>query len=321
MNSGEKDQPGAGAQPATGTEVIAGATPAITGTREEPRPAFAAGHFYSPVVDPAELRAREQEIWDPLPIEEGSPVDYRPAAQRELLAALGRYAPDYDTFLELAGALPRPAFVEPNGMFGGLDARVWFCLLRHFRPRRVVEIGSGYTSLLAAEVNRRVLDQSAELVCIDPYPPAFLAPPIPGLSELRAQPVQEVPLALFARLEAGDILFVDSSHVAKTGSDVNHIYFRILPVLERGVILHVHDIFLPGEYPRDWVLGEQRSWNEQYLVHALLSYSHGLEILFGCAFATRFFPELIRSTFGRDCGGSSLWLRKTARRSGSTGVR
>ena len=276
---------------------------------EAPRPAFAEGHFYSPVIDPAEVRAQAGAIW-PAPAVENPAVDYRAEAQRELLGLVARYAGDFD-YPELQ---PDPArgggFFERNGKFEGLDARMWFCLLRHLRPRRVIEVGSGFSSLLAADVNRRFLDGATEIVCIEPYPPPFLRQGIPGLTELIAEKVQDVPLAVFERLAEGDVLFIDSSHVAKTGSDVNTLYFRILPALRQGVILHVHDIFLPEDYPREWVLGEQRSWNELYLLHALLSYSYGLEILFGSAYAGRVFPELVRQAFGIDCGGGSLWLRK-----------
>jgi hypothetical protein len=213
-------------------------------------------------------------------------------------------------------AAPDPArgtgFFERNGKFEGLDARMWSCLLRHLRPRRVIEVGSGYTSLLAADVNRRFLGGAAEIACIEPYPPPFLTAGVPGLAEVIERPVQDVPAPFFERLAEGDVLFIDSSHVAKTGSDVNALYFRVLPALARGVVLHVHDVFLPDDYPREWVLGEQRSWNELYVVHALLTYSHGLEVLFGSAYAARFFPELVRRVFGVDCGGGSLWLRKTA---------
>jgi hypothetical protein len=108
-----------------------------------------------------------------------------------------------------------------------------------------------------------------------------------GITRLLELKVQDVQLAEFARLQAGDILFIDSSHVAKTGSDVLHLYFEVLPRLAPGVRIHVHDIFLPFDYPRRWVLDENRSWNEQYLLRALLMYSSRFKVDFGCAFALR----------------------------------
>jgi SAM-dependent methyltransferase len=274
-----------------------------------PRPAFPDGHFYSPVVDPGELGERADAIWS-APAFENPSVDYRADAQRHLLAEVAPYAADFDYPLDRPDAA-RGEFFERNGRFEGLDARMHFCLLRHFRPRLLVEVGSGFSSLLAADVNHRFLGGGTEVLCIDPHPPPFLRH-VAGLGGVLASRVQDVPEAVFARLAAGDLLFVDSSHVSKTGSDVNAIYLRILPVLRRGVLLHVHDVFLPEEYPREWVLGEQRSWNEQYLVHALLAYSSGLEILFASHYASRRFPELVERTFGVACGGGSLWLRKAA---------
>jgi len=278
--------------------------------KEAPKPAFPDGHFYSPVIDPADIGERSGSIW-PAAVADSPAVDYRSEAQRSLLPIVARYAVDFDYPQDW----PDPArgwFYERNGKLEGLDARMWFCLLRHFRPRRVIEVGGGFSTLLAADVNHRFLDGCVDVVCIEPHPPPFLQQQVPGLRQLVVSKVQDVPTACFELLEAGDVLFIDSSHVSKTGSDVNALYFRILPALRQGVLLHIHDIFLPEEYPREWVLGEQRSWNEQYVVHALLTYSHGLEIVFGCAYAVRRFPELVRESFGIGCGGASLWLRKIA---------
>src|SRR5262249_1946304 len=146
-------------------------------------------------------------------------------------------------------------------------------LLRYWQPRRLIEIWSGYSTLLSADVNRRFLGGSMQLTCIEPYPREFLRRGIPGVTRLIEKKAQDVELDVFAELEAGDVLFIDSSHVSKTGSDVNRIYFEIVPRLRPGVHVHVHDIFLPDDYPREWVLGENRSWNEQYLLRALLMYS------------------------------------------------
>src|SRR4030095_41590 len=117
-------------------------------------------------------------------------------------------------------------------------------------------------------------------------------------------------------LDAGDVLFIDSSHVAKTGSDVNHLVFEIFPRLRRGVGLNIHDIFLPAEYPKGWVFGENRSWNEQYVIRALLMYSTMFRVLFGCYYAFFAFPDLVRNALniakGAGFGGGSLWIEKAA---------
>jgi len=134
---------------------------------------------------------------------------------------------------------------------------------------------------------------------------------VDGVARLLARPVQEVGLAPFLALEAGDVLFIDSSHVAKTGSDVNFLYFEVLPRLAAGVVVHVHDVFLPDEYPPEWVLDEGRSWNEQYLLRALLMHSRAFRVLFGCHAASRLFPELVSEVFGGALGGGSFWIERT----------
>lgn len=226
------------------------------------------GHFYSPVTDPAELSRRSGELWPERPVALG--VDFEDAYQRHLLTEvfpkfIGEY--DYPEVLPESAELTR--FFTQNSQFSWLDARALFVLLRHWRPSRVIEVGSGFSSLLMADVNRRFLGGQVDITCVEPYPRPFLRDDLPGLSRVIVDQVQRVALSEFERLDAGDILFIDSSHVAKTGSDVNHLYFQVLPRLRPGVLVHIHDIFLPHEYPKEWVLGENRSWNEQYLVHAL----------------------------------------------------
>jgi hypothetical protein len=123
-----------------------------------------------------------------------------------------------------------------------------------------------------------------------------------------------VPLGIFEALESGDILFIDSSHVSKTGSDVNYLYFEVLPRLKPGVKIHIHDIFLPHEYLKEWVLGECRSWNEQYLLRALLMYSSAFSVVFGCAYAMATMADKVKAALshpkGHAFGGGSFWMEK-----------
>ena len=134
------------------------------------------------------------------------------------------------------------------------------------------------------------------------------------MSELVTQKVQDIPLAEFDKLKRGDILFIDSSHVCKTASDVNFLYFEVLPRLKAGVLVHVHDIFLPFEYPVEWVMEDNRSWNEQYLLRALLMYSRAFRVMFGCMYAQDKFPDLVERALGLPAGGGfgggSFWLKK-----------
>jgi hypothetical protein len=178
----------------------------------------------------------------------------------------------------------------------------------------MIEIGSGFSSLLTADVNRRFLDGTLEFTCIEPYPAAFLSDGVDGISTLIPSKVQDVPLDVFSQLSSGDILFIDSSHVAKTGSDVNYLYFEVIPRLAAGVRVHIHDIFLPHDYPREWAIDANRSWNELYLVRAFLMYNRDFRITFGASYAAYRFPDLVRAALpgGHLMAGGSLWLERIA---------
>jgi len=275
------------------------------------RPAFPDGHFYSPVVDIDEVARNQQRIWPDHPDLQG--IRFRPSQQRRFLTRdFRRYVRDYDYPDE-----PRPEgdayqFYTKNPQFSWLDARALFVMLRSLRPRTMIEVGSGFSSLLTADVNRRFFGNRLEFISIDPFPPAPVAEGVPGISRLVRAKVEDVPLSEFQRLHRGDVLFIDSSHVSKTGSDVNRIVFEILPRLQAGVVIHFHDVFLPNDYPRDWVLGEGRSWNEQYVLRALLMFTDAFEILFASAFVHHYFPDVVAAVLGgQTFGGGSLWLRRT----------
>jgi hypothetical protein len=277
--------------------------------RPQPLLSFPPGHFYSPIVDPDELRPRWAALWPPQPQVQG--IDFDAAGHERLLdQVFPALLKDYDYPDTLPESEDLRQFFSINSQFGWLDSRAAFALLRHWQPRRVIEVGSGFSSLLIADVGQRFLAPGFRLTCIEPFPRPFLSR-LPGVS-LHVAPVQDVPWSVFAELEPGDVLFIDSSHVAKTGSDVNRLYFDVLPRLPVGVRVHVHDIFLPHEYPPQWVLDENRSWNEQYLVQALLMHSTRLRVRFGCGYAWHAFPDKVAHALGvpraQAFGGGSLWI-------------
>jgi predicted O-methyltransferase YrrM len=154
-----------------------------------------------------------------------------------------------------------------NPMFHGMDAVVYYYMIRYFKPKKLIEIGSGYSTLIAAKAisysaaKAISINDETQLFAIEPYPPAFLEG-LHGLSLIQ-KPVQEMPTSFFEQLNSGDILFIDSSHVSKIGSDVNYIFLRILPKLKRGVIIHFHDIFIPFEFSKVYVNKLATFWNEQ----------------------------------------------------------
>src|SRR5207249_2885268 len=170
-----------------------------------------------------------------------------------------------------------------------------FAMMRLHRPRRVIEVGSGFSSALMLDVNDRFPERRTQFTFIDPHPDR-LTPVLRSTDSSSArvvtQHVQDVPLTIFGELESDDFLFIDSSHVAKFGSDVNYLYFEILPRLTPGVLVHVHDIFWPFEYPTEWIR-EGRAWNEAYLLRAFLTFNKAYEIVFWTPYAAYQWQALI----------------------------
>jgi len=270
---------------------------------------FPIGHFYSPIADPADIRAREERIWARADTMPG--IDLKVERQLALLPELARYTP------EIAWPVDKPdnptAYFYGNDQYPVLDAEFLYAALRHFRPKTVIEIGSGFSSLITAEVNRRHRGGAMTFHCVEPYPRQFLIDGVDGISSLVRSKVEDVELAFFDQLEAGDLLFIDSSHVSKVGSDVNYLFFEVLPRLRPGVLVHIHDIFLPDEYPKVWVIDQGRNWNEQYLVRAFLQFNTAWEVLWAAHFMGTRHTAAVQAAFPRYPqlgGGGSLWLRR-----------
>lgn len=153
---------------------------------------------------------------------------------------------------------------------------------------------------------------AAEFVCVDPYPRSFIDEMHQHkYLRLLETGVELLPVSFFSDLQENDILFIDSSHVSKTGSDVNYLFFEVLPSLSPGVLIHIHDVFLPFDYPIAWVLDSGISWNEQYILQAFMMYSKDFEVLFGSAFCEYAYPNQLEIAWGRKvCHGSSFWIRR-----------
>ena len=185
-------------------------------------------------------------------------------------------------------------------------------MVRHFQPRRIIEVGSGFSSLVLGQAAAK--NKSSVLICIDPFPHEFIrkSNSIPALRSLIETKVQDVDLEFFSQLESGDILFIDSSHTVKIGGDVNYLFLEVLPRLKAGVIVHVHDIFFPFEYRRDWVLEEFRFWTEQYLLQAFLIFNPEFEVLMANSYLNHYHPPDLKAAFPnlhRWIGGS-FWMRR-----------
>jgi predicted O-methyltransferase YrrM len=222
-------------------------------------------HYYDPYVDRSLLKIPLDKPRD-LP-----GLEMNHVAQLELLCLM-RLSSEVS---QLGGAKSADRqFHFNNGSFESGDAEFLYQFVRLKKPKRVIEIGSGFSTLLVRDalVVNRLEDPDAQVVhtCIEPFEMQWLEKA--GIRTIRSM-VEDVPLSLFEELEQGDLLFIDSSHVIRPQGDVLTEYLRILPRLQKGVFVHVHDIFTPRDYPAEWVLERMWLWNEQYLVETMLSYS------------------------------------------------
>jgi SAM-dependent methyltransferase len=270
-----------------------------------------AGHFYSPVVNRREVQQERSRIFAR---RSQVGVDLRAASQQRLFAELARHFPTAP-FADHKGGRLRYHYDNPSYNFG--DAVVYWAMLNRLRPRRIVEIGSGFSSALALDAID-ILGLPTVCTFIDPFPEVVrqATEPLDPRHRIVPSRVQDTDLGEFAALTAGDLLFIDSSHVLKTGSDVHFELTEILPRLQPGVIVHFHDVFANFEYPEQWVLDANHSWNEQYALHAFLLFNGAFRIeYFNHWFATTY-PQEIRTRCPGQAErillnpGGGLWLER-----------
>lgn len=261
--------------------------------------------YYWPTPNTAAL---PESLWETE--SELAGVDMNDAEQLRLLAEVfPRYRDEYERFPTAPTEDPAE-FHLGNDFFDGTDALALHCMVRHFAPSLMIEIGSGYSTRISAAAARA--NGNTRLVCIEPYPVKELRLGIPGVAMLREVRVQDVPLEDFAALGDGDILFIDSSHVVNIGSDVNYLMLEVVPRLASGVIVHVHDIFFPLEYKRSWIHEMCHFWSEQYLLQAFLAYNADFEVLLCNSYLERRHLGAMKEAFPTSpwFGGGSLWMRR-----------
>jgi len=267
------------------------------------------GHFYSPIVHPGDARSRATHLWKRQDAMAG--VDLRPLAQLELLRQLATHTASIDYPIDKPPV--GMGYFYGNDQFPALDAEFLHTMLCHLAPKTIIGVGSGFSSLITAHVNQHILGGALNFTCIEPYPRKFLTDGVPGITRLVQKKVEAVELEFFDSLHAGDILFIDSSHVSKTGSDVNYLFFEVLPRLCMGVYVHIHDIFLPDKYPEAWVIDQGRNWNEQYLLRAFLQYNADWEVVWAAHFMGTRYTEAVQDVFPHYPevgGGGSFWVRR-----------
>ena len=269
-------------------------------------------HYYQPIPD---TRVLPLSLWNRVSDLPG--VDIREEQQKQLLSEIvGRFKDEYTAIPEGASTQEFHYYLG-NVAFEAVDAEMLFGLIRLLKPRRLYEIGSGFSTLLTADALRRnrVDGYSCRFIAIDPDASAELEAKLPRDVALWRVPVQEVSLDEFESLCENDILFIDSSHVCKIGSDVQFLFLEVLPRLRPGVVVHIHDIFMPVEYPKQWVLDEHRFWNEQYLLQMFLSFNTTFEVLWAGQWMHIKYPDLLMKAFPSYKAGvsaGSFWFRRRA---------
>jgi predicted O-methyltransferase YrrM len=271
-------------------------------------------HFYEPIPD---LRSLPDNVFDRQSELVG--VDMREEEQLKLLEQATTFREEYSSFpLEDPGGQP-PSYYYNNGQFGPVDAEMLHVMVRLYRPRRIMEIGSGFSTLVAlgAIEAARAEDPSyaCEVTCIEPNPRPFLRE-LPGVNRLVAGRVEEQPLELFAELEENDILFIDSSHILKIGGDVQFEFLEVLPRVAPGVLVQVHDIFFPTDYPRAFVKLWKLFFAEQYLLQGFLQFNETFQVRWCGSWMAIRHPERLRAAFPSygtvPNWTSSLWMQRVA---------
>jgi predicted O-methyltransferase YrrM len=198
-----------------------------------------------------------------------------------------------------------------NSSFHPLDAAILYASISEARPKRVIEIGSGMSTFVIAAALRDGGMTETIFTCIEPFPPDYLKRNREGISEIIERPLQEVPLPKFRELEAGDILFIDSTHVVRFDSDVVYEILDILPTLKPGVIIHVHDIFFPDDYPESWLQQHRFFWTEQYMLQAFLSMNRHFKIEIPVnAIKPELSPNELLLPSASTIEAVSLWMRR-----------
>ena len=254
-------------------------------------------HFYQPVPDLGELEKRD--VWNQRTKLVG--VNFRAEQQLELLKELGRNFGNECQWPAEAPSNECDFFVN-NGGFSFGCAAATHSIIRQYHPKRILEVGSGNSSkVIAAAVQRDRVERNwkgTDYTVVDPYPHPVTGK-LDGISEVIASKVEEQPFTLFETLGANDILFIDSSHVCRIGSDVNFLFLEILPRLAPGVIVHVHDIALPYEYSKSYATNPRFRvfWNEAYLFQAFMCFNSEFEVLLGMNYLQTDHPHYFQRAF------------------------
>ncbi|MBW8002726.1 MAG: class I SAM-dependent methyltransferase [Planctomycetes bacterium] len=268
------------------------------------------GHFYSPIPCLEEIKSREAKIFG-TPPRQIPGIDLNEEGQLQILEKFKEF---YNEQPFSPTKTDEFRYYFENGNYGYTDGIVLHCMIRYLQPKRIIEVGCGYSSCNMLDTNKLFFDDSIDLTFIDPNPERlYLQTKSIGYAKATVitRQVQDVSLDTFSGLEENDILFIDSSHVAKIDSDVNYLVFEVLPRLKEGVYVHFHDIWYPFEYAKEWIY-DGHAWNEAYIVRAFLQYNKDFKIAFFNGYLRYFFEDVFREYMPLCLNhpGGSLWIRK-----------
>jgi hypothetical protein len=271
------------------------------------------GHFYSPIPSIEDIRRDESKIFGPVPHDIPG-VDLRESDQLRLLEEFIPFYSEMPFQPQKTGEL---RYYFENPAYSYSDAILLHCMIRYLRPKKIIEVGSGHSSCMTLDTNEFFFGGGISTTFIEPYPDlltSLLKETDKNNTRIISCNLQDTDIAEFETLGANDILFVDSTHVSKVNSDVNRIFFDILPRLASGVHIHFHDIFYPFEYPKEWLM-EGRAWNEAYMLRTFLQYNKSFEVVL-----MNTYMEYAHESFFREkmplCMknlGGSIWIRKVSK--------
>ena len=263
-------------------------------------------HFYQPIPDTSKLNA---DMFDkPLHF---SGINFRLDEQLKLVELFSKFSGELKNIPKKPTNNKKQFYFE-NEFFGELDAIIYYSMIREFKPNLIMEVGSGFSTMIASQAAS--INNNTKIISIEPYPNDILKSGLPNLEKINQNFIQSIPLDEFKKLQKNDILFIDSTHIAKIGSDVNYLLLHVIPELNPGVLIHIHDFFFPYEYHKDWILKRKLFWNEMYMVWAFLIGNSDYEVLISnynliknhFSKLQKSFPFMSVSTGG----AGSLWMRK-----------
>lgn len=267
---------------------------------------YAHGNYYSPIPSPEKIAAFDfsRKLPDSLP-----GIDLRSDEQFALLDQLSQYYADIPFTFEQT---EKYRYYYNNFWYNCGDGIFLYLMLRYLKPKRLIEVGSGFSSAVTLDTNQYFFDNKMECTFIEPFPERLNLLLRPNDSiQLHEKYLQDIPLSVFTQLQSGDVLFIDTSHVSKFQSDVNYLIHEILPILNSGVYIHIHDIDYPFEYSEHW-MKEGRGYTESYILRAFLEFNDMFQIELFEGYLMRMFGEKMFRMFPllRNGWGLAFWMSK-----------